>query len=427
VGRIYASWANERKLQRPIWLRLEEVSCATVAHKKKVRFCDDQMAPFLVNTSPRGQGSNPGSATPGRSPPTAMRQEIDNGRNTLARAVRDPRRLVFSQEDEPMYTPRDQSPRNWEEFSARQREAHRAHYQESPTSRHHTRRGMDGMDADMQTHMAPPMNSLTHQVTLESLAVMMSQLMLQLNELSLRMGGTDQLISKYEQILAGHQESLDRLQQEFTSYKNTSTPPTRASSVGTYSTARGDEYDRSSIVAFSLDGRLIADDEFFTQLLQHVAMQPGDATYTSLAGGRGMKVQFNSVSEAVEVLKRRREILDLAKVRVDEDLPPQLRRIRALNRPIFRYLLEVKAEPNKWYRMRGGKIQVNDTFQQGQDGQGNSILLDRGAWRDFDAQAYADEVKNVQNIDILAWWRERRDQRATAATSAPGERSAHQG
>jgi hypothetical protein len=241
------------------------------------------------------------------------------------------------------------------------------------------------------------------------------------------MGGTDQLISKYEQILAGHQESLDRLQQEFTSYKNTSTPPTRASSVGTYSTARGDEYDRSSIVAFSLDGRLIADDEFFTQLLQHVAMQPGDATYTSLAGGRGMKVQFNSVSEAVEVLKRRREILDLAKVRVDEDLPPQLRRIRALNRPIFRYLLEVKAEPNKWYRMRGGKIQVNDTFQQGQDSQGNSILLDRGAWRDFDAQAYADEVKNVQNIDILAWWRERRDQRATAATSAPGERSAHQG
>jgi hypothetical protein len=327
-----------------------------------------------------------------------------------------------------MYTPREQSPRNWEEFSARERAVQRAQYYESPTGRQHTRRMGESMDAEpVQPTRTPPINNITQQVTLESLAVMMSQLMLQLNELSQRMGGTDQMISRYDQILASHQESLDKLQHEFSSYKTSTAHPTRASSVGTFSTARGEEYDRSSIVAFSLDGRLIADDEFFTQLLQHVAMQPGDATYTPLAGGRGMKVQFNTISEAVAVLKRRREIINLAKVRVDEDLPPQLRKLRAHYRPIFRHLLEVRAEPNEWYRMRGSKIQINDTFQQGRDSQGNAVLLDRGAWRDFDADAYATEVKNAQNIDILAWWRERREQRAATAAPAPGERPAQQG
>ena len=406
---------------------MEEVSSATVAQSRKVRFSDATMAPFLVNAPPRGQDSANVNGTVGRSPTANMRQENTPMSDPYVRSTRDPRRLTYSQNDEPMYTPREQSPRNWEEFAARERAAQRAQYYESTISRQHARRGGDGMDAETRQPNTPPaVGNFAQQVTLESLAVMMSQLMLQLNELSQRMGGTDLMIARYDQILTGHQESLDRLQQEFRSNRATPAPTTRASSVGTFSTARGEEYDRSSIVAFSMDGRQIADDEFFTQLLQHVAMQPGDATYTPLAGGRGIKVQFNTIGEAVAVLKRRREIMDLAKVRVDEDLPPHLRRLRAQNRPIFRHLLEVRADPNKWYRMRGGKIQVNDTFQQGQGNQGSNIILDRGTWRDFDAQAYADEVKNAQNTDILTWWRERGEQRAAAASSTPGERSAPQ-
>lgn len=99
--------------------------------------------------------------------------------------------------------------------------------------------------------------------------------------------------------------------------------------------------------------------------------------------------------------------MDKAKVRVDEDLPQHLRELRAKNRPVFRYLLEVRREPNVWYRMRGGKIQLNNTFTQGQDSQGAMMLVDRGTWRDFDAGAFAESVKAGSSTDIPTWWNER--------------------
>lgn len=350
-----------------------------------------------------------------------MRQESDNASGAMMRSARDPRRLTYSQDDEAMYTPREQSPRNWEEFAARERAAQRAQYYESPINRHHARRGIDGMEAEQaQPRGPPPPSNITQQVTLESLAVMMSQLMLQLNDLSLRVGGTDQLIAKYDQILATHQESLDQLHQEFRAYTRQSNPPTRATSFRTFSTVDGEDYDRRAVIVFSMDGRCIADDEFFTQMLEFLNMQPEQATYTPLAGGRGFKMQFNSIGDAVGVLRRRREMAQRAQVRVDEDLPPHLRQLRQKNRPIFRYLLEVVAKENTWYRMRGGRIQYNDTFVQVVDTNGVKTLERRGAWYAFDV----DEFMQSMGGQVETWWKERADRRM--AQNTPPERSAQE-
>jgi len=349
---------------------------------------------------------------------TTPRQD-NNPNEVLTRSARDPRRLTYSQIDEPMHNHGMQSPRNWEEFSARERAAHRANYYESPTSRQHVRRGMDGMEVEgLQTNRTPGPGNFAQQVTLESLAVMMSQLMLQLNELSMRVGGTDQLIARYEQILATHQESLDRLHQEFHTHTRSNQPTSRATSVGTFSTAAGEEYDRSAVVVFSLDGRNIADDEFVTQMLEFLGMQLGQASYTSLAGGKGFKMKFDSIGAAVAVLKRRREIAQKAQVRVDEDLPLHLRQLRQKNRPVFRYLLEVVAKENTWYRMRGGRIQYNDTFLQTVDTQGAKVLERRGTWHEFNVEEFLQE--NGGQVD--AWWKEKVDGRATR--EAPQERTA---
>jgi len=349
-----------------------------------------------------------------------MRPENDNALVPALRSSRDPRRLTYSQEEEMMYTPRDQSPRNWEQFAARERAAQRAQYYDSPTERQHARRGGDAMDADMQHNMTSGTSNIAQQVTMESLAAMMAQLMLQLNELSLRVGGTDQLIARYEQVLASHQESLDKLHQEFHTYTSQSNQPTRATSFRTFSTVEDEEYDRRAVVAFSFEGRCIADDEFFTQMLAYVGMQPGQATYTSLAGGKGIRIQFNSIGDAVTVLRRKREIAQRAQVRVDEDLPPHLRQIRQKNRPIFRYLLEVVAKENTWYRMRGGRIQYNDTFVQTVDAQGVKTLERRGTWHEFDVNAFV----QTTGEQVDAWWKERPDRRM--AQTAPTERSAQE-
>jgi len=205
-----------------------------------------------------------------------------------------------------------------------------------------------------------------------------------------------------------------------------SAPNTRATSVRSMSTTANIEYDRSAIVIFSIDGRHIADDEFVSQLLGEMGMQHGVVmNYAPLAGGKGMKIQFNSIGAAVAVLRKKREFANVAKVRVDEDLPPNLRHLRQQNRPIFRFLLEVEAKGNTWYRMRGGRIQVNDTFVQEEDGQGGKILAQRGTWRDFEVEAYA----QVHGEAIDAWWKARRDVRMTQEPleerSAP-ERSAQE-
>jgi len=275
------------------------------------------------------------------------------------------------------------------------------------------------MDAEtMPQTTSPNMGSFAQQVTLESLAVMMSQLMLQLNDLSLRMGGTDQLISRYEQVLATHQESLDKLHQEFHTFTRHSTPPTRATSVRTFSTAAGEEHDKSAVVVFSMDGRNIADDEFVTEMLAFIGMQPDQSTYTPLAGGKGLKLQFNSIGAAVAVLKKRREIAQRAQVRVDEDLPPHLRQMRQKNRPVFRYLLEVVAKEDTWYRMKRGRIQFNDTFLQTEDAQGAKLLERRGMWHDFNV----DDSLQKRGNQVEAWWKERIDRHANR--DAPKERSA---
>jgi len=185
------------------------------------------------------------------------------------------------------------------------------------------------------------------------------------------------------------------------------------------STAGDAEYDRSSIVIFSMDGRHIADDEFVSQMLGELGMQHGVVTnYAPLAGGKGMKIQFDSIGAAMAVLKKRREFANVAKVRVDEDLPPHLRQLRQKNRPMFRYLLEVEAKPNTWYRMRGGRIQVNDTFVQEENSQGGKTLVQRGAWRDFETEAYG----QAHRAAIDTWWRTKRD--AQMAHDPPQERSA---
>ena len=397
---------------------MEVVSSATVAQKKKVRFAIDTMAPFLVSSPPRGQSSATASALPRRPPHTTTHQDNDIAFEAPTRSARDPRRLTYSQSDEPMYTPREQSPRSWEEFAARERAAHRAAYYESPTSRQHVRRGTDGMDAEpMQPNTALNGGNLTQQVTLESLAVMMSQLMIQLNELTLRMGGTDQLIARYDQVLATHQESLDRIHQEFSTYTRQSNPPTRATSVRTFSTAASEEQDRSAVVVFSMDGRHIADDEFFTQMLSYMGMQPGQATYTPLAGGKGLKIQFNTIGEAVAVLKKRREIAQKAQARVDEDLP--LRQLRQKNRPVFRYLLEVLAREDTWYMMRGGRIQYNNTFLQMEDMHGAKILERRGTWQAFNVEEFLKDT----GAQVETWWKEKVNGRTPQNAPTPTERN----
>ena len=234
------------------------------------------------------------------------------------------------------------------------------------------------------------------------------------------MGGTDQLISRYEQVLATHQDSLDRLQQEFSTYTRQTNTSTRSTSFRTFSTVEEEDYDKRAVVVFSFDGRCIADDEFFTQMLAYVGMQPGQATYTSLAGGKGLRMQFNSVGETVSVLKRRREIAQRAQVRIDEDLPPHLRQMRQRNRPLFRYLLEVVAKEKTWYRMRGGKIQYNDSFVQTADIHGTKTLERRGTWQEFDANEYM----RTMGEQVEAWWKERAERRV--AQNAPPERSAQE-
>ena len=147
-----------------------------------------------------------------------------------------------------------------------------------------------------------------------------------------------------------------------------------------------------------------------------------------IAGGKGIKVQFTTIGAAVEVLKRRRDLMAKSNIRVEEDLPLHLQKQRTKNRPIFRHLLEVRQEQNTWYRMRGGKIQINNTFRQETDGQGQTVLMERGEWRDFDAETYAETTKQSGDMDITTWWQTRtaRLMAQRAAQNAPATPSGHE-
>ena len=340
-----------------------------------------------------------------------------------ARSARDPRTSIFQSPERASgritRSPESQS-RDWADVVSRGTEPRRDATLTTPTRSHAPHQ--DGFPQQINAAQAHAGSVHGMAMDQQTFAVMMSQIMVMLTNLNARSDQTERMFARLEDLVAKYQTSVERLYDDMGSTwqrTRSPTPITRATSVRSMSTTADTEYDRSAIVIFSMDGRHIADDEFVSQLLGEMGMQHGVVmNYAPLAGGKGMKIQFNSIGAAVAVLRKRREFANVAKVRVDEDLPPNLRQLRQQNRPIFRYLLEVEAKDNTWYRMRGGKIQVNDTFIQEEDGQGGKTLAQRGTWRDFATETYA----QVHGGAIDAWWKTRTDVRMTQ--EPPEERSA---